>query len=72
MTHHSSRLNDRFRLERALWTSSDAESPSSEEESLFGLRLKLIARVRDEIAAGSYETPEKWEKALERLFEAVS
>jgi hypothetical protein len=31
------------------------------------LRLDLIARVRAEIAAGIYDTPEKWEIALERL-----
>jgi hypothetical protein len=32
------------------------------------VRLELVERIRREIAAGSYETPEKWEIALERLF----
>ena len=31
------------------------------------IRFELVERVRREIAAGSYETPEKWEMALERL-----
>ena len=34
-----------------------------------GMRLDLIARVRREIAAGTYDTPEKMEVALDRLFE---
>jgi hypothetical protein len=34
-------------------------------------RLDLIARVRQQIAAGTYETPEKWEKALDRLLEEL-
>jgi hypothetical protein len=38
---------------------------------LFGLRLGLIERVRREIALGIYDTPEKWELALERLFAEV-
>lgn len=35
------------------------------------IRQELVERVRREIAAGSYETPEKWEKALERLLERL-
>jgi hypothetical protein len=31
------------------------------------VRADLVARVRREIAAGTYETPEKWDLALERL-----
>jgi hypothetical protein len=30
-------------------------------------RAALVERIRREIAAGTYETPEKWEAALERL-----
>jgi hypothetical protein len=33
------------------------------------MRLDLIERVRHEIAAGVYDTPEKWELALDRLLE---
>ena len=31
------------------------------------IRSELVERVRREIAAGTYETPAKWEIALERL-----
>ena len=32
-----------------------------------GIRTDLVARVRAEIAAGTYDTPEKWQAALDRL-----
>jgi negative regulator of flagellin synthesis FlgM len=35
------------------------------------VRLELVARVRQEIAAGTYETPEKLEAALARLLERL-
>jgi hypothetical protein len=35
------------------------------------IRAELVKRVRREIAAGTYETPEKWQAALERLLEHV-
>ena len=33
------------------------------------IRHDLVARVRAEIAAGSYDTPEKWQAALDRFVE---
>jgi hypothetical protein len=30
-------------------------------------RAELIERIRREIAAGTYDSPEKWEAALDRL-----
>ncbi len=33
------------------------------------IRLDLVDKVRREIAAGTYETQEKWEAALDRLLE---
>jgi hypothetical protein len=35
------------------------------------LRIELVQRVRREIAAGDYETPEKWEAALDRLLSRI-
>ena len=35
------------------------------------IRMDLVARVRKEIAAGTYDTPEKWEAALERLLDRI-
>jgi negative regulator of flagellin synthesis FlgM len=36
-----------------------------------GIRTELVERVRQEIAAGTYETPEKLEAALERLLDRL-
>jgi hypothetical protein len=33
------------------------------------LRQELVERVRREIAEGTYETPEKWDLTLDRLFD---
>ena len=33
------------------------------------IRWELVQRIRKEIAAGTYDTPEKLEKALERMLE---
>jgi hypothetical protein len=66
--HDPARLKSRVHLARARWTAPPA---SADERPLFGLRLSLVERVRREIAAGVYGTPEKWELALERLFDEV-
>ncbi len=49
------------------------EVPSDPAPSREGppYRRDLIERVRREIAEGVYETPEKWEKALDRLVEVL-
>jgi hypothetical protein len=31
------------------------------------IRVELVQRIRREIAQGTYETPEKWEAALDKL-----
>jgi hypothetical protein len=36
-----------------------------------GIRLDLVERVRREIAEGTYETPDKLEMALARLFQRL-
>jgi hypothetical protein len=36
------------------------------------IRHGLVQRVRREIAEGRYETPEKWDLALDRLFQRLS
>lgn len=37
-----------------------------------GVRQELVARIRDEIAAGTYETPEKLDAAVEGLAQDLS
>jgi hypothetical protein len=39
-------------------------TPSSED----AIRHDLVERIRREIAAGTYDTPEKWAMALDQLF----
>jgi hypothetical protein len=41
------------------WTTADDEP----------IRFELVQRIRREIAAGTYDTPEKWEATLTRLFQ---
>jgi len=36
-----------------------------------GIRWELVQRVRREIAGGTYETPEKWEAALDAMLRSV-
>ena len=43
---------------------------SKDEEPM--IRKELVERVRREIAAGAYDTPEKWEAALDRLLERLN
>lgn len=35
------------------------------------IRTELVERVRQEIAAGNYDTEEKWEAALDRLLDRL-
>jgi hypothetical protein len=49
---------------RAWWLEA-AENP----EPLF--RAALVAEIRSQIAAGTYDTPEKWEAALDRLLDRL-
>jgi hypothetical protein len=43
------------------------DTPPRDDE----IRADLVERVRREIAAGTYETPEKWDIALQRLLERL-
>ena len=49
----------------------DAPGGAAAEEPRQPFRADLVARVRKEIAAGTYDTPEKWEAALSRLLEKL-
>jgi hypothetical protein len=58
-THTSSQLQGPITRERPWWTTAE-DIP---------IRTELVERVRREIAAGTYDTPEKWELALDRLLD---
>jgi negative regulator of flagellin synthesis FlgM len=53
---------------RAWWNAGDASAHAgstavADEE----IRADLVARIRQEIAEGRYDTAEKWDAALDRL-----
>ena len=56
------------------WTAPAAGDPSLNAPAIANkdedrpIRRELVERVRREIAEGTYDTPERWEVALERLF----
>ena len=41
------------------------------KESKGAIRKDLVERVRREITAGTYDTPERWEAALDRLLDCI-
>jgi hypothetical protein len=51
---------------RLQWLFNPSAEPETEE-----FRHDLVARVRRQIADGVYDTPEKWEAALDRLAEEL-
>ncbi len=50
--------------------SAAAEAAVQATEST-GVRQDLVARIRQQIDAGSYETPEKLERAVDRLLDQI-
>jgi hypothetical protein len=47
------------------------EPPSTSPETGADIRHDLVERVRREIAAGAYDTPQKWQAALDRLLDRL-
>jgi negative regulator of flagellin synthesis FlgM len=77
-SHGSSLLRGPVSRERNCWSlprdsnpytlmNDRTEKPAYEPE----VRTDLVQRVRREIAAGTYDTPEKWEAALDRLLDRL-
>ncbi|HVS37497.1 MAG TPA: flagellar biosynthesis anti-sigma factor FlgM [Gemmataceae bacterium] len=67
--HPTSRLRGPLSRKRTWWTMAlaPADAPAVRPRSTDGIRMDLVERVREEIAAGRYDSPEKWDAALERL-----
>ncbi|MCL2304309.1 MAG: flagellar biosynthesis anti-sigma factor FlgM [Planctomycetaceae bacterium] len=64
----SAPIRDEITLSRESQSLSDIASVS--DSSSAAPRLDLINRLRSEIAAGTYDTPEKFETALSRMLGA--
>jgi hypothetical protein len=60
-THSPSCLEGPVSGRREWWRTQEEETT----EPMF--RAALVEQVRKEIAAGTYDTPERWEAALDRL-----
>lgn len=50
---------------------SPAAQAASEAKEVDGVRTDLVARLRSEIASGTYETADKVEGAVDRLLNAI-
>jgi anti-sigma28 factor (negative regulator of flagellin synthesis) len=55
------------RFERKLVTATD-QPDAPEQPGPDGIRHELVARIRQQIAAGTYDTEEKWRMAEEAMF----
>lgn len=59
---------DQLDISTAASEAADAAADAAESD---GVRADLVARIRGEIADGSYETPEKLNAAVDRLFDEI-
>ena len=68
-THLASRLPGPITGQREWWLLNvDDSVPDLSDPDI---RADLVRRIRREIAAGTYDTPEKMERALRRLLEEM-
>jgi hypothetical protein len=65
-THAPCALKGPVTLERPWWAKPARKR--RRKPSTSRIRTALVARVRREIASGTYDTPDKWNKALDNLF----
>jgi hypothetical protein len=73
--HGASCLDGPVTKDRNWWVASapsGATETNGDNVTDNEIRTDLVRRVRAEIAAGNYDTPEKWEVALERLLDRLS
>jgi hypothetical protein len=69
-THLPDCLKGPITGERSWWPRTAEEVAADQVPGLDDpdIRADLVRRIRAEIAAGTYDTPEKWEAALDRLW----
>jgi hypothetical protein len=72
-THPASCLRGPITRSRGHWLIGDVLTTDDNVPQLSDpdIRTDLVRRLRQEIADGTYETPEKWEKALDRLLKEI-
>jgi hypothetical protein len=62
---------ERMATRVAMPPTADADAPAVDAPAADGIRHELVARVRAEIAAGTYDTEEKWALAEEALLRRI-
>ena len=65
--HTPSRLRGPVSRTRAWWK-FPASGRKQSVPVVKEVRTEMVARIRQEIAEGRYDTPERWDAALERWF----
>jgi hypothetical protein len=71
-THSRSCLDGPISGTREWWRDLEPnEQPLTPNEKEPMFRAALVEQIRCEIAAGTYDTPEKWEIALDRLLKRL-
>jgi hypothetical protein len=67
-THSPTNLDGPISVTRDWWRAAVGPPPEAPEPPF---RAGLVEEIRRQIAAGTYETPEKWEAALDRLLDRL-
>jgi len=69
--HGSSCLKGPVTQDRPWWAGPPRKPRKRPKAADRPIRADLVARVRNLIAAGEYDTPERWDATLERLTEKL-
>ena len=70
--HAPSILKGPITRERPWWLHPARPNRRRRGRTPAGIRADLVARVRQQIADGTYDTPERWEAALEKLSQSLN
>jgi hypothetical protein len=67
--HRPAHLEGPLSRSRPVWRQRPHSAATEPDPNV---RQELVDRIRREIAEGVYDTPEKWEQALDRLWEELN
>jgi hypothetical protein len=74
-SHQANCLRGPISRKRRCWPQAPAKPHAVDQVprlSDLDIRADLVKRIRREIAEGTYETPEKWQAALDRLLDRLA
>ncbi len=72
-THHRKQLDGPVSGSRPWWRAPEPIeiTPPNDHKKEPMFRAALVDQIRREIAKGTYDTPEKWDAALDRLLDRL-